>query len=209
MGTISSTTAGKTWHVKRIPIQPTAAGRRKRVKPRGKGKAVAGHPAAAGAASSHLSHAQQAAGPSRHCMPIRNPAKGKRLHSLSKNIKLNQQNAGKWWKMLNNPRRLPGLTPKFMKPWQGPFVVLKRINDLIYRIQHRNRLWEYSGPNPPTWYKKAGSSSSIFLRQESWGGTVLRPCSELVLQTKLVNYYHMIRHIVTNWYCKIMILTPS
>ena len=97
MGTISSTTAGQIRHGKRIPIQATAAGRRKRGKSRGKGKAVAGRPVA-GAASSHLSQsqAQQAAGPSRHCMPIRNPAKGKRLHSLSKNIKGNQQNAGKW-----------------------------------------------------------------------------------------------------------------
>ena len=70
---------------------------------------------------------------------------------------------------LYNPRRLPGLTPKFMKPWEGPYVVLKRINDLIYRVQltkrskpkvvHRNRLWEYSGPNPLTWFKKASSQS--------------------------------------------------
>ena len=54
MGTISSTTAGQIRHGKRIPIQATAAGRRKRGKSRGKGKAVAGRPAA-GAASSHLS----------------------------------------------------------------------------------------------------------------------------------------------------------
>ena len=63
---------------------------------------------------------------------------------------------------LYNPRREPGLTPKFMHPWEGPYVVTKQINDLVYQIQlsrwnrpkvlHRNHLWEYTGSNPPTWY---------------------------------------------------------
>ena len=69
---------------------------------------------------------------------------------------------------LYNPRRLPGLTPKLMRPWEGPYVVLKNINDLIYRIQlskrskprvvHRNRLWKYMGPNPPTWHTHQSTS---------------------------------------------------
>ena len=64
---------------------------------------------------------------------------------------------------LYNPRRKPGLTPKLMRPWEGPYVVTKAINDLVYRVQltprgkprvvHRNRLWEYSGLDPPTWFK--------------------------------------------------------
>ena len=63
---------------------------------------------------------------------------------------------------LHNPQRKKGLSPKLQRPWQGPFVVTKKINDLIYRIQlapnrkpkvvHRNRLWVYSGCNPPTWF---------------------------------------------------------
>ena len=63
---------------------------------------------------------------------------------------------------LHNPQRKKGLTPKLQRPCQGPYIVTKRINDLVYRIQlgpkakpnvvHRNRLWRYSGINAPTWY---------------------------------------------------------
>ena len=63
---------------------------------------------------------------------------------------------------LHNPQRKKGLTPKLQCPWQGPYIITKRINDLVYRIQlgpkakpkvvHRNRLWHYSGINAPTWY---------------------------------------------------------
>ena len=66
---------------------------------------------------------------------------------------------------LHNPQRKKGISPKLSRPWQGPYVVTKRINDLVYRIQlgpglkpkvvHRNRLWKYSGRNPPTWHKQA------------------------------------------------------
>jgi len=28
-----------------------------------------------------------------------------------------------------------GLSPKLQKPWQAPYVVIKRINDLFYWIQ--------------------------------------------------------------------------
>ena len=64
---------------------------------------------------------------------------------------------------LYNPRRVKGLTPKLQKPWEGPYTVLKRINDLVYRIQlsprtkpkvvHLNRLWRYRGEHPPAWFK--------------------------------------------------------
>ena len=53
-------------------------------------------------------------------------------------------------------------TPSCNDPGKGPYVVIKRINDLVYRIQlgpnrkpkvvHRNRLWHYTGSNPPTWF---------------------------------------------------------
>ena len=35
---------------------------------------------------------------------------------------------------LYNPQRRKGLSPKLQKPWQGPYVIIKRINDLIYQI---------------------------------------------------------------------------
>ena len=75
----------------------------------------------------------------------------------------------------HNPRRKKGISPKLSRPWQGPYMVTKKINDLVYRIQlgprlkpkvvHRNRLWKYSGRNPPTWYKQASSTEQS---QTSW-----------------------------------------
>ena len=62
---------------------------------------------------------------------------------------------------LYNPQRKKGISPKLMRPWKSPFVVTKCLNDLVYRIQlgprtkpkvvHRNRLWKYTGENPPSW----------------------------------------------------------
>ena len=62
---------------------------------------------------------------------------------------------------LYNPTRKKGLTPKLTRPWQGPYIIVKRINDLVYRIQlgpkckpkvvHKNRLWRYTGNNVPSW----------------------------------------------------------
>ena len=61
------------------------------------------------------------------------------------------------------PQRKKGISPKLMRPWKGPYLVIKRINDLVYRVQltprskpkviHRNRLWQYTGSSPPTWLK--------------------------------------------------------
>ena len=53
---------------------------------------------------------------------------------------------------LFNPKQKKGLSPKSMRPWKGPYVILSRINDLVYRIRsglqrpiivHRNRLYKY------------------------------------------------------------------
>ena len=51
---------------------------------------------------------------------------------------------------LHNPQRKKGLSPKLQRPWEGPYIVTKVINDSVYRIQlgaktkpkvvHRNRL---------------------------------------------------------------------
>ena len=67
---------------------------------------------------------------------------------------------------LHNPQRKKGLTPKLTRPWQGPYVIVKRINNIVYRIQlgpkskpkvvHRNRLWKYSGQDIPTWFQPDG-----------------------------------------------------
>ena len=62
---------------------------------------------------------------------------------------------------LHCPQRKKGVSPKLARQWQGPYLVTKRINDMVYRVQlrpqtkpkvvHRNRLWKYTGPSPPTW----------------------------------------------------------
>ena len=63
---------------------------------------------------------------------------------------------------LYNPTR-KGLIPKLTRPrpWQGPYIIVKRINDLVYCIQlgpkckpkvvHKNQLWRYTGNNVPSW----------------------------------------------------------
>lgn len=54
---------------------------------------------------------------------------------------------------LYNPQRRRGLSPKLQKDWEGPYKVIKRINDVVFRIQklpkgkkrvvHVNRLAKY------------------------------------------------------------------
>ena len=62
---------------------------------------------------------------------------------------------------LYNPKRRKGYSPKLQSSWEGPYTVIKEINDLIYRIQlsprskrkvvHVERLAKYSGADPPNW----------------------------------------------------------
>ena len=54
---------------------------------------------------------------------------------------------------LYNPQRKKGRSPKLQKDWEGPYRVIKKINDVVYRIQktpktkmkvmHSNRLAKY------------------------------------------------------------------
>ncbi|KAJ8958651.1 hypothetical protein NQ318_016376 [Aromia moschata] len=58
---------------------------------------------------------------------------------------------------LYNPQRRRGLSPKLQSSWEGPYEVVTRINDVIYRIQklprgkprvvHFNRLAPFAGSN--------------------------------------------------------------
>ena len=66
---------------------------------------------------------------------------------------------------LFKPQRKKGVSPKLSKSWVGPYVVVKRINDLVYRIQmsecsksmvvHRNRLRKYFGENIPQFLSRS------------------------------------------------------
>src|SRR5215469_6719197 len=56
---------------------------------------------------------------------------------------------------LYNPQRRRGRSPKLQAHWEGPYRVIKRINDVVYRIQksskakivHLDRLMKYYGNN--------------------------------------------------------------
>ena len=65
---------------------------------------------------------------------------------------------------LHNPQRKKGISPKLRWPWEGPYVVVEWLNDVVYRIQrgpqkkpkvvHRDRLWKYSGVECPDWFQE-------------------------------------------------------
>lgn len=56
---------------------------------------------------------------------------------------------------LYNPLQKRGLSPKLQRNWQGPFIVVTRLNDVVYRVQrntrsrmlvvHKTRLSRYEG----------------------------------------------------------------
>ncbi len=74
------------------------------------------------------------------------------------------------------PQRKKGLSPKLQKQLRGPYTVVKRINDLVYKIQagpcckanivHRNRLRRYAGSQPQTWFKDVESSQEQLPRDK-------------------------------------------
>ena len=63
---------------------------------------------------------------------------------------------------LHNPKSKHGLSRKLQREWCGPFVVIQRLNDVIYRVQetpkskpkivHHDKLKKYTGENAPTWF---------------------------------------------------------
>ena len=65
---------------------------------------------------------------------------------------------------LHNPHRTKGLCPKLQSNWEGPYVVIQKLNDVICRIQkgpkcrpkvvHQDRLKPYLGENAPDWFKE-------------------------------------------------------
>jgi hypothetical protein len=58
---------------------------------------------------------------------------------------------------LYNPQRRRGFSPKLQCNWEGPYEIIERINDVVYRIRkpprgkprvvHFNRLAPYAGNN--------------------------------------------------------------
>ena len=90
--------------------------------------------------------------------------KMKDYYDLRANIKVFEAGDAVW---LHNPQQKPGHSPKLMRAWEGPYTVIKAINDVVYRIQltsrskpkvvHRNHLWEYTGDNKPNRFKSSNA----------------------------------------------------
>ena len=67
-----------------------------------------------------------------------------------------------------SPTRKQGVYPGFMSAWKGPWVVVKKLDDLLYRVQqgprsksqviHVNRLKPYKEEEEPRWFKETRSS---------------------------------------------------
>jgi hypothetical protein len=59
-------------------------------------------------------------------------------------------------------QRKVGLNPKLLRPWHGPFVIIERLNDVMYRIKlsskskpkivHYDKLKHYVDEYRPTWF---------------------------------------------------------
>ena len=70
---------------------------------------------------------------------------------------------------LYNPLRKKGVSPKLSSPWDGPFLVVKRLSSVTYRVQksknsapkvvHFNRLWKCKGPPEFTWGNSSRGST--------------------------------------------------
>lgn len=69
-----------------------------------------------------------------------------------------------------SPQCKPSISPKLARPWLGPFTVIKRLNDLVYRIKlnakskpkvvHHDRLKPYTGSHT-SWYKPVPEKEEI------------------------------------------------
>lgn len=72
---------------------------------------------------------------------------------------------------LHSLARKKGISPKLQRPWQGPFLVTHRLNDVLYKIQetqkskpkvvHSNRLKPYVGENQPKFDVKEKQTEEI------------------------------------------------
>ena len=87
---------------------------------------------------------------------------------------------------LHNPKRKKGFSPKLQRPWDGPYLVVKRLSDVTYRIQrgtrssprvvHYNRLKPYCGENPPTWLKSSNEVEQLTEEAE----TQITPATDVI-----------------------------
>ncbi|UYV81786.1 K02A2.6-like [Cordylochernes scorpioides] len=83
---------------------------------------------------------------------------------------------------LHNPQRNKGLSPKLQYQWEGPYKIIKCLNDVIYRIQktrisklkvvHYNRLASFRGSVPEQWTVRDDQSTPVYIgMRNSWKGS--------------------------------------
>ncbi|CAC5404131.1 unnamed protein product [Mytilus coruscus] len=61
----------------------------------------------------------------------------KRTYDRSSQLKIYKENDLVW---LYNPVRKKGISPKLQCTWTGPFNIIKKINDVIYKIQKNKKV---------------------------------------------------------------------
>jgi transposase InsO family protein len=69
---------------------------------------------------------------------------------------------------LYNPRCKRNMSPKLTRPWEGPYRVIDKITDVVYRVQltprskprvvNRYRLWRVTGKLPEDWWEGSGGN---------------------------------------------------
>lgn len=84
----------------------------------------------------------------------------KKHYDVKSKLRLLESGQPVW---LYHPTRKPGVCSKLVPKWKGPFIVMKRIDDLTYLIlkgksqkpkaYHVDYLMEYKGCNLPKWFK--------------------------------------------------------
>ena len=73
---------------------------------------------------------------------------------------------------LLNPIRKKGVCSKLTSPWKGPYIVVKKIDDVTYLVQegprktakvhHIDRLKKYEGSSPPKWFKMPAATEGAW-----------------------------------------------
>ena len=87
-------------------------------------------------------------------------ATNRQAQNYDRNTLLTSFEVGEWvW--LYGVQRKRGLSPKFMSKWTGPYLVISKLSDVVYRVQlksrstpkviHIDRLKKYQGPKLRSW----------------------------------------------------------